>query len=291
MNTLARTSPADIRAFYTQPGRMTALPPDLAPTPAGVAAVFALVQGVVMHPFWAEAYGQTLTPERQAQTQTRSAADMVALIRRLDPAPLDIARPPEREFTGNCRHHSVLASALLRRAGVPARARCGFGRYFGPDPVDHWVVEYWDGSAWKLGDAQLDAVQLDVLKPSFDPLDVPRDAFLVAGEAWRQCRAGEADPARFGILDMHGLWFVAGNLVRDIASLAGMEMLPWDVWGLMPQPNEPPTDAALAELDAAALFSLDPDVHFDALRALCERPEWRVPGEVFNAVTQRMDAV
>ena len=292
MSTLARTSPADIRAFYTAPGRMTALPANLEATPTDVADVFALVQGVVMHPFWAEAYGQTLTPERQAQTHARSAEEMLALVRSLDSAPITVARPPEREFTGNCRHHSVLASALLRRAGVPARARCGFGCYFGPDPADHWVVEYWDGAAWKLGDAQLDAVQMAVLKPGFDPLDVPRDAFLVGGEAWRRCRAGEADPMKFGILDMHGLWFVAGNLVRDIASLAGMEMLPWDSWGpLMPAPDEAFDETVTAALDAAAPLSLDPDAHFDELRALYEQPGWRVPAQVFNAVAQRMDTI
>ena len=291
MTTLTRTSEADIRAFYVAPGRMTALPVDLEPTPTDVAGVFTAVQGLVMHPFWAAAYGQTLTPEREAQTHARSAADMLALIRALDPSPITVARPPEREFTGNCRHHSVLASALLRRAGVPARARCGFGLYFGPDPVDHWVVEYWDGAAWKLGDAQLDDLQVKALKLPFDPLDVPRDRFLVAGEAWRRCRAGEADPLRFGILDMHGLWFVAGNLVRDIASLAGMEMLPWDSWGLMPKPNVAPSAAVMAELDAAMPLSLDPDGCFDALRTLYEQPAWRVPGEVFNAVAERMDRV
>jgi Transglutaminase-like superfamily len=285
------TAPAAIRAFYTSPGRMTALPAGLEPTPSDVAGVFALVQNLVMHPFWAQAYGQTLTPEREAQTHARAAADMLAIVRELDPAPLSVPRTHDREFTGNCRHHSVLASALLRRAGIPARARCGFGLYFDGTPVDHWVVEYWDGATWKLGDAQLDAIQMAALKPSFDPLDVPRDAFLVGGEAWRRCRAGEADPNTFGIMDMHGLWFVAGNLVRDIASLAGMEMLPWDVWGPMWQPNETPSPAVTAELDAATPFSLDPDAHLDALRALYERPDWRVPDQVFNAVAQRVDTV
>ena len=288
---LAPTSPADIRAFYLAPAKMTELPPSLEATPSDVAGVFALVQGVTMHPFWAQAYGQTLTPERQAQTHARSASEMLALIRRLDPAPIDVARPPEREFTGNCRHHSVLASALLRRAGVPARARCGFADYFDGSPVDHWVVEYWDGAAWKLGDAQLDAVQMAALKPRFDPLDVPRDAFLVGGEAWRRCRAGEADPMSFGIMDMHGLYFVAGDLVRDIAALNNMEMLPWDVWGAMYGPDREPTPKTLAALDAAAQLSLDPDPHFDEIRSLYERPEWRVPAQVFNALTQREDTV
>jgi len=155
------------------------------------------------------------------------------------------------------------------------------------------VVEYWDeaAGAWRLGDAQLDAVQRAALKLPFDPLDTPRDQFLVAGEAWRRCRAGEADPMTFGIMDMHGLWFVAGNLVRDIAALNNMEMLPWDVWGPMPQPGEAPDAAALARFDAAAELSREPDAHFAALRALYRQDGWRVPAQVMNAVAQRMDAV
>jgi hypothetical protein len=30
---------------------------------------------------------------------------------------------------------------------------------------------------------------------------------------------------------MRGLWFVAGNLLRDAAALNNMGMLPWDAWG------------------------------------------------------------
>ncbi len=36
---------------------------------------------------------------------------------------------------------------------------------------------------------------------------------------------------------MRGLWFVAGNLVKDVASLNKIEMLQWDTWGAMPRPN------------------------------------------------------
>ena len=46
----------------------------------------------------------------------------------------------------------------------------------------------------------------------------------------------------FGILDMHGLWFIAGNVIRDVAALNNHEMLPWDVWGAMAR-----TDAELDE--------------------------------------------
>jgi hypothetical protein len=47
---------------------------------------------------------------------------------------------------------------------------------------------------WILVDAQLDAVQRETFKPGFDPLDVPRDGFIVAGDAWRQCRTVKQIP-------------------------------------------------------------------------------------------------
>jgi hypothetical protein len=51
---------------------------------------------------------------------------------------------------------------------------------------------------------------------------------VIAGDAWARCRAGDADPSAFGIFDMRGLWFIAGNLMRDFAALSNMEMLPRD---------------------------------------------------------------
>lgn len=64
-------------------------------------------------------------------------------------------------------------------------------------------------------------------RSNFDILDVPRDRFLCAGEAWFSCRSG-ADPAKFGIdhTGVRGLWFVAGDLIRDVAALNKAEMLP-----------------------------------------------------------------
>lgn len=97
---------------------------------------------------------------------------------------------------------------------------------------DHWVTEYRlpDGR-WRLVDAQ-------VLHPayelSFDPLDVPRDRFLVAGDAWRACREGGADPGTFGVWfhgDLDGLWYIRTNVLLDLAAVNGVELLPWDVWG------------------------------------------------------------
>ena len=95
----------------------------------------------------------------------------------------------------------------------------------------------------------------------------------------------------FGILDMHGLWFIAGNLVRDIAALNNMELLPWDVWGLMPQPGDALAPDLLARLDDAAAISLSPDARFDDLRRTYADPDWRVPPQVMNAVTWQVDTL
>ena len=287
------TAAAEIRAFYSHPASMTALPAGVTDDlPRDVRGLFAIVQGLMMHQFWGGAYGETISEARQREAQMRSSRDMLGRVRAIDPAPVSEARPPGRRVIGVCRHFSVLACALLRRQGVAARARCGFGLYFDGTPVDHWVVEYWDDAAgaWRLGDAQLDAVQRAALKLPFDPLDVPRGQFLVGGEAWRRCRAGEADPSSFGIMDLRGLWFVAGNLVRDIAALNNMEMLPWDVWGGMLQPGETPAEERLARLDAAVALSLAPDDHFDQLRALYGDADWRVPERVLNVQTQQLEA-
>lgn len=67
----------------------------------------------------------------------------------------------------------------------------------------------------------------------FDPLDLPPGQFVPASRAWQMCRSGEADAEKFGIFDMHGLWFIRCNLLRELAALNDAEMLPWDVWGLM----------------------------------------------------------
>ena len=39
-------------------------------------------------------------------------------------------------------------------------------------------------------------------------------------------------------MDFWGSWFVRANVVRDLAALNKMELLPWDGWGLMSDTDE-----------------------------------------------------
>ena len=261
---------------------------DLPKDPASLAGV---VQGLLMHEHIAPAYGLALSGAKHAGAHTRPVEEIVGQIVAHDPRPLTEARAPAERLVGVCRHFTLLHVEMLRRAGVRARARCGFGAYFVPGRfVDHWVTEYWnDGrKAWVLVDAQLDGRQRELFKIAFDPTDVPRDQFLVAGDAWRRCRAGQADPDAYGILDMHGLWFVAGNVIRDTAALNDHVMLPWDVWGAMAR-----TDAELdtALFDELARLTVEPDRHFGELRAIYQDPRVKVPATVFNAVRNRPETL
>jgi hypothetical protein len=91
---------------------------------------------------------------------------------------------------------------------------------------------------------------------------------------------------------MRGLWFIAGNLMRDVAALNNMEMLPWDVWGAMIRPDEPLQNDQLALFDRLAAVTRAPDTTFAELRTLYEGDErLRVPATVFNSRLSRLETI
>lgn len=282
----------DPQDYYQRSGPMTALgahAAEFSALPSDIASLCEVIQGVLIHrdiaPFL---YRVTLSEAQRDEANIRAIAQMLPRIHALDARPLTIAREPAHRLPSVCRHFSLMLCAILRDQGIPARPRCGFGAYFEPGKfIDHWVCEYWnaDDARWILVDAQLDAIQRKQFKPDFDTLDVPHDRFIIAGDAWDQCRSGRADASRFGILDMHGLWFIAGNVLRDLASLNRMEMLPWDVWGLMDMNDAALTGEKKALLDRVAALTLAGDDAFADVRAIYESDDrLRVPPVVFNAL-------
>jgi transglutaminase superfamily protein len=265
----------------TSPGKYAELLDGL---PGDVAGVFRVVQGLMIHEFWGEAYGVTLTDAERETVNLRRVQDLLGAIVSRDDRPLDVARAPGGRIATNCRGFTVLAVALLRAKGVPARSRCGFGAYFTDGWFeDHWVAEFWDGSRWRLADAQIDEVQRGKLPIDFDLTDVPHDRFVIAGDAWRQVRAGTADPDRFGLsfIPEAGDWWIAANLMRDAAALDGVEVLPWDVWGPMPEPTD---TVDLPFFDELAAATAGPSMA--EVRRLLPAPT-----EVFNALRKRPETL
>jgi hypothetical protein len=261
---------------------------DLPGDPGGLARV---LQGLLIHEHLPDFYGVTLSGRQRAEPHVRGVTEILERIGAHDPRPLSTARPAGERFAGCCRHYTLMLVAILRHRGIAARARCGFGAYFVKDKfVDHWVTEYFDDAQqrWMLVDAQIDARQRERFGIAFDTGDVPRTQFLVAGDAWKLCRDDKADPMAFGVLDMAGLWFVASNVIRDVAALNNREMLPWDVWGGMTQVD---AELDLAFIDRLAGLSRAPDADPAALRCAYADARVAVPGTVFNAVLGRSETV
>ncbi|MCW4013267.1 MAG: hypothetical protein NWF07_09795, partial [Candidatus Bathyarchaeota archaeon] len=134
---------------------------------------------------------------------------------------------------------------------------------------------YWnkDKDCWVMVDTQIDEFQSGALNLAFDTLDVPHDKFITGGAAWQMCRKGKADPDTFGILDMHGMGFIRGDMIRDLAALAKTPLLPWDCWGVIL--DDDIRDIEL--LDQVAETTQPATMNYTEIMRLNEHPRLKVP--------------
>lgn len=268
---------------YLAPGALTSLsgvPESALQSQASTAAELCWpVHSLVVQPDEARQLG--LPEQRLASNNVRPAAALIQAMLALDPRPLFEPRPVRDRVVGTCRHFAVLACALLRHAGVPARVRCGFATYFRPGlGLDHWVTEYWDRSAdtWVRIDSEiLGAAVLN------RPERLSEGQFLSGGEAWQLFRDGHIDAQHFGVpgTENWGPSEIRGNAVRDLACLNNVEMLPWDEWGLMTDAYDGKTDAdydRLLDRLASVCASGDPV----AVADLYAHPHLQVPAGMIH---------
>jgi hypothetical protein len=202
----------------------------IAELPSDIGALNSIIQGLLVHSDWLTAYGLDDADYRDVSRNTLSVAERLDAILASDPQHLRTPRAPGRCAVGTCRDYALMLCSFLRSKGVPSRVRCGFADYFGSTWEDHWICEYWDGQRWLLSDAQLDEVIAPKCRIEFDPINVPRRAFMTAGEAWLTFRAKRLDPDRFGHGSNTGAWFIKINVIRDHYVLNGQETSVWDGW-------------------------------------------------------------
>ena len=290
--------PQDVLDYYTRPGVMTSAGSQarlLAGLPPGIGGLAAVTQGVLVHEHLTGLYGFELPDGRRDSVHLRRAEQLLQRISAEDGRPLTVARPAPARVAGICRHFTVLVVTMLRAQGTPARARCGFGGYFTEGRFeDHWVCEYRDDGRWVLVDAQIDGRQRQLFGIDFDVTDVPRDRFLIAGDAWAAFRRGDADPSVFGLSQINeaGDWWIASNLVRDAAALDNLELLPWDAWGAMPGPNDKIDEELAGLFDRLAALTQAPDANLAGLQALVRGDDrLRVPAAVHNYARQRYETI
>jgi hypothetical protein len=290
----ARLAP-DVAAFYaaqstfSDPCALAPLYADLSDDPAELART---VRNLMIHRLEGDLFRQVIPQDRlHNDAETRYLDGILQIIIERNDAPLTRRREAGDRFVGVCRDFALLHCSFLRHAGIPARLRSGFADYVGSDGFhgDHVVTEYWDHErGWLLADPQLaDPLVIDTFKVDFDPMDVPRDRFLVAGKVWQAIRTGDADPETFGLHPpdvgpMFGEWFVAHDIRIGLAALNKVEALLWDTWGTGAGGNREMTDAIRELYDQASLVVCD-EVPFDAARTLfAENEGLRTPTVVLS---------
>ncbi|MGC0251208.1 transglutaminase-like domain-containing protein [Pseudactinotalea sp. Z1748] len=180
--------------------------------------------------------GPALSARQLADIDTRWVDRICATALERSPGPLTTERADSDKVGGCCRDHTLLAIAILRQHGIPARSRVGFAAYLTPGfHHDHVVAERWSRQEqrWIRFDPEFGAEHQDV------PMhDLPRGAgapFQTAAQAWLAYRDGHTDLSTYGVMPGHaflrGPTFVQRYLLSDLAHLMRTELLLWDVWG------------------------------------------------------------
>ena len=266
--------------------------------PTDVQELCRLIQGCMIHMFWigdADNYGVTPQTFKDAgrdinrEINMRTVEERLGFLLQLDDRPLTAPRAPGDRVVGNCRDYSLLLVSILRHQGIPARVRSGVARYFFPDEVrleDHFICEFWNQGAgrWQQADAQIDDLQKNVLKCSLDMADLPPNQFLDAGESYYELKEGRVAADKIGIFDWLGQKYVNYKLVSDLACVCGVEVLPWEGWGICDtnaQDALSSDDLALLEEVAEILAALrtDPGQFRRARDLFRSHPQLRVPAD------------
>ena len=293
----------DILQYYAIPGKMTDANRYLSviqTLPKDITSLVKNIQGLLIHEFGAkDLYQVDLSPVQLEQAHLRKFNQMLDHIFQMNNLPLTTIRAPKDRLNGVCYHFAKFLVSILRAHAIPARMRYGFAGYLNPGFYEeHVLCEYWnrEKQKWMLVDTQFDDLWKKHKNLTLDIFDVPRTEFLVAGVAWQKCRNHEIDPATVGIFrgNLRGLWYVAGGVAKDLASLNKMELLPWDAWGNIPRPTDTMQDKKkLKKFDDIANFSESPDEHFNELRALYDDPtqKFSVPDRVFNAMHGHLEYI
>ncbi len=265
--------------YWSDPG---ALRSRLAELPSEPLMLPDALENCVIHHAIARAIGFGVPATAELDRDLRTAARLLDALVRRDERALSQHRALSDYLYGTCHDFALLATSVLREAGVPARLRVGCASYFRAGYWDdHWICEYRRGEDWAVLDAQLGPRARAGFRIGFDVSDVPAEGWRSAASIWRAIRAGTVDERVCGLTNagIEGRWFVASAVLRDAAALTGIEALPWDYWGpgrAFRETRQVSPDWA-REIDALAA-ALDPaPASREAAEAVLARFAWARP--------------
>jgi len=216
---------------WSDPGAYLAQLKELPSEPAALAD--AIEEFVIQHAV-ARQIGFPVPAAAESDRSLRRASLLLDTLIQRDPRPLTIHRDLPDYLYVTCRDFALLAISALRAHGIPARLRAGFASYFKAGYwEDHYVCEYQRDGRWTMLDAQLGRRAREGMRITFDIANVPSSSFRSAASVWHAVRRGEIDAATCGLTyaNIVGEWWIASSVIRDAATLAGIECLPWDDWG------------------------------------------------------------
>ena len=237
---------------YSDPGRHAALLVDVPTDPEGLSTI---ARNVIVH---YRASGHELPVETRDEINARWLESILTADQRRHPGPLDAPRAVTNRVQGCCRDHSLFCVGALRSHGIPARTRVGFAGYF----IDGWhhdhvIVETWIDDRWVRFDSEVDTPRASLPTPmDIEPCRLDSTGFVTAAEAWVGYRRGTIDAATYGIgpevPGFRGPFFLFDEVIFEVAHRFGDELLLWDGWGRVGEPDRTISDSDAAWLDQVA---------------------------------------
>ncbi len=260
------------QSAFSDPGQYVSLFGALPTDPESLSAV---ARNLIVHYF---ASGHELPTQTRDDINARWLNVTLSIDQQRHGRPLAEPRAVRDRVQGCCRDHTLFCVGALRSHGIPARSRVGFAGYFIDGwHADHVVVETWGDGRWRRFDSELDAPR-DTLA---EPMDMAAGklggtGFVTAAQVWHGHRKDGFDIETFGINPhlpgFRGVRFVFDEVIHEVAHRFGDELLLWDAWGRMAEPDSPVSDDDARWLDGVAELLLAADGgDLDAEQRLLDR--------------------
>lgn len=200
-----------------------------------------------------------------------TAQSILAELLRKNPT-YEIEREIQNKVHVTCRGQAILLVAILKSKGIPARVRSGFAEYSANEGIywDHWITEYFDKTLkkWILVDADCCCNDID-----FDPYNLPREKFLLGGNAWLAIRRGEYKEEQIAYDSAPvtlGLKAAIRGLFYDFHCLMNDEIIFLHMPKYIRDKNFELSEEEYKELDNLAELMLNPNENFGKLQEIWE---------------------